>query len=735
MIDEKTLNEQYKYISSLLEEKRLKEALAQLEALLWQFPDWDSRTMLERLQTSYDFMLEYMKQGVDDPSRPDLYRKLLVDAWSLADYIRALSLTTSSSKYYFFSRRLLGVTPVTEKEGMIGARERLMEFAEEAKTLDELPEEERYRLLDRHDFTLKLLFLRTWTGSQWGEDEEAAARALLTSETIRGEDLCIYVSALMLSLMEFFDLRRFAVLLDTYRDSRVGVSQRALVGVIIIAHIYRKRMPLYPDLLSKISLMDDELPALRRDVGCVYRQLLLSQETEKIEKRMREEIIPEMMKTVSSMKNMRFGSEEGDEEDDFNPDWSNAFEQAGLEDKMRELTDLQMEGADVFMSTFAALKNFPFFDDMNNWFYPFTRLQSDIYKKLSDSEIGKIPMLNVISDSSLFNNSDKYSFFFSVLGMPKAQQMLLLNQISEESGMDLMEDLEQIKKYARQANNVSNQYLHDLYRFFKLFAKKADFRDIFEEKFDLYHVPGLSGMLFNRETLYSICDFYLKKEHWIEAVEIYEEMERVGILGAEDAEAFQKWGYALQRGKRYQEAIHAYQRSDTLCPDNVWNNRRLATCYRLTKQYTTALSYYNKVSEVVPNDAGIVFHIATCQAELGNYAEALNTFFKLDFMRPDNVKAWRGIGWCSFVSQKYEQATRYYEKILELKPLPIDYMNAGHVAWVMGDIVRAAELYGKAVATGGGKRATFVEMFDKDVPSLLKLGIREEDIPLMLDLI
>ena len=54
MMNEKTINEQYAYIRTLLEEKRLKEALMQLESLLWQCPDWDLRTRLNncRLLTS-----------------------------------------------------------------------------------------------------------------------------------------------------------------------------------------------------------------------------------------------------------------------------------------------------------------------------------------------------------------------------------------------------------------------------------------------------------------------------------------------------------------------------------------------------------------------------------------------------------------------------------------------------------------------------------------------------------
>lgn len=80
----------------------------------------------------------------------------------------------------------------------------------------------------------------------------------------------------------------------------------------------------------------DEIPSFREDVARIYRQMLLCQETEKIDKKMREEIIPEMLKNVSSMKNIRFGFEENDEEnDDKNPDWEDAFEQSGLGDKLR----------------------------------------------------------------------------------------------------------------------------------------------------------------------------------------------------------------------------------------------------------------------------------------------------------------------------------------------------------------------------------------------------------------
>ena len=130
----------------------------------------------------------------------------------------------------------------------------------------------------------------------------------------------------------------------------------------------------------------EEIPSFREDVARIYRQMLLCQETEKIDKKMREEIIPEMLKNVSSMKNMRIRF--------WRKRWKktmiwtrieDAFEKSGLGDKLREMNELQLEGADVYMSTFAALKNYPFFREVHNWFYPFSKQQSNVLRAMKQA--------------------------------------------------------------------------------------------------------------------------------------------------------------------------------------------------------------------------------------------------------------------------------------------------------------------------------------------------------------
>ena len=77
IMDEQTINEQHNSIIALLKGKRLKEAQTQLTSMLATCPDWTLHNRLEQAQTSYNYMLQYMKQGVDDPERGKLYIKLL----------------------------------------------------------------------------------------------------------------------------------------------------------------------------------------------------------------------------------------------------------------------------------------------------------------------------------------------------------------------------------------------------------------------------------------------------------------------------------------------------------------------------------------------------------------------------------------------------------------------------------------------------------------------------------
>lgn len=731
-MNEQNIREEYNHIVKLLQQRRLKEAIAQLEAYLYECTNWELRSTLDEIRTSYQFMLQYMKQGIDDPQRKSLYLKLLRQTWETAERGMHTLLGKTNATYYHFLRNKR--RDLSHEYGMAAKLKELEAFSDEIAVcrLEPRNKELLQQTLKRHESANQYLFAGTWSNDEWTQEEDDLAHQYLASEMLPTNDLCLFTSAVTLSLLHCFDATKVLWLIDAYGHRHVFVAQRALVGLLLVLHTHAKRISLYPGVESRLSLLCEET-SFGKDANRVYIQLLRSRETEKIDKKMREEIIPEMMKNVNLMRNMKYGlDEKAMDENDINPDWEKSFEESGLGDKIREMNELQMEGADVYMSSFAQLKHFPFFNEPHNWFYPFDKLHSAVVNEFGLDSESENSMLSLLLQSGFFCNSDKYSLCFIMAQIPSSQRSMMLNQMTQQNLNEMMDNEKSaaLMKFAQRPEVVSNQYIHDLYRFFKLSRLRNELHNPFDDEIALHCIPALQAVLQQPQHLKEVADFHFKKQHYPEAAALYKKL----TTDLQDADLYQKLGFCLQKEKRYREAIDTYRMADVLKPDHIWTLRHLATCCRLGRNYKEAIDYYKKVEEMQPENVNILFFIGTCLAELERYDEALQYFFKLDFMEENNLKAWRAIGWCSFVCGKHEQAMRYYNRLLAEVPTSTDYLNTGHTAWVLGQLQQAVEYYAKAILTEGN-RATFLEMFEKDKEFLLQKGIAEDDIPLVLDMI
>ena len=98
-MNDQLINEQNHYLLRLIGHKRLKEALTQLESFLWKCPEWSLRTRLEQIQTSYNYMLQYKRQGVEDPERKKLYQRLLAYPLEISDRARITLLDSVASHF------------------------------------------------------------------------------------------------------------------------------------------------------------------------------------------------------------------------------------------------------------------------------------------------------------------------------------------------------------------------------------------------------------------------------------------------------------------------------------------------------------------------------------------------------------------------------------------------------------------------------------------------------------
>ena len=434
------------------------------------------------------------------------------------------------------------------------------------------------------------------------------------------------------------------------------------------------------------------------------------------------------------MKNPKLNLEGLDEDaEDHNPEWEEWIDRSGITDKLRELGELQMSGADVYMSTFSQLKQFPFFRKISHWFYPFDPQYQDIAKLSLGNDEQKISLLNILMNSDVFCNSDKYSFCFTMLQMPESQRNLMQQQLNgqHEASEELKERLKEMSQSKARAEFVSRQYIHDLYRFFKLWSRRHEIHDIFEDTLDLWNKETLSQALLHKDYINKLADYLFTHDDLTEAGILYDKS--IELYNRKNAELWQKAGFIYQKIGSYKKAIDYYLQSDLLIPDNAWNNRHLAQCYRKEGNYQQALEYYNKVEQVQPDNLNLTLQIGQCLMTLERYDEALAYFFKVEYLDKKPQNARRAIGWCSFITGNHQQAKKYYDLLIsEPKPIMEDWMNAGHVYYILNETEKSIEYYRKAQELCDS-HDEFIRLYQIDKKDLIKQGANEVDLFILPD--
>lgn len=719
----------YEEICTHLALRRLKPAFDLLDTLIAGYSPGLYQDECRNLKETYHYMLKYTVEGIRDPERQKVYRKLIVSVFELADKVY------ESVRFKYATSIVYEKKRMHKKEGNFPGLNRLIARLEDYYLQEEnLPGEEIPAIsADDHQQDMIRLFYYIWFLDQLTAEEADLMRTFLLSPTILTAYKSFIFTALILSLQRYFDSRKFELLFEAYDFQEDEVSQRAMVGLLINLYAYDARMPFFPAITGRLKILNED-PRFKEHVERIIVQFIRSKETEKLQQRIRDEILPEMIRISPNLKdkiNLDSLMEEGLTEDK-NPDWQEIFKDApGLMDKMEEFSELQMEGADVFMGSFAMLKSFPFFHEMANWFMPFFPENPDIEQVMDLKDETNRQLMEVIDRAPVLCNSDKYSFCFSMQSLPRENREFMSRGIKAE--MDQLKELEEDEELTspgRKAESVSNQFIQDLYRFYKLFPRKGDFEDLFSWQFDFHNKAALGDMLKeDKSMLRNIAEYYFAKNYFDEAAEIFSWL----LEQEKNGELLQKLAYCHQKTGHFDRALEEYLKADLYEINRLWNLKKIALCYRNLKQPAKALEYYQEAEIMDPDNLNNQLNTGHCLLELERYDEALQCYFKVEYLAPGNNRVWRPIAWCSFLTGKKEQAEKYYLKLMEDEPNRHDLMNMGHVQWSLGHRKEALDFYRKAISKEGFSAAEFLDIFEEDLPHLLDQGIDRDDVPIMLD--
>ena len=336
----------YKDIIQFLDQRRLKEAFSQLYSLASEINDWELLSEVETLKTTYGYMLQYASQGMEDPERGKMYAQLHRKGYELADQAGFLKEQQTSQSFFSCQFRELKQHPSLAFNNINLTLESIVEnlsiipltISDEQKKNTELK-----KLYEQNEKIIDELFDKIWSSTLWNDDNKKEAETLINSQLIPSNALAVMTSAITLNLLKIFDAKKFQFLLQLYNErTEMVISQRALIGILLTAFYQEKRITLYPELIAELTLLTNNSKTIEQ-LHNIQILFLLSRETEKIDKKMREEIIPQMMRNPKLRKpDLKIIDIEDLE--DKNPEWEKEMKE--ISDEIHQLGELQMEGAD-----------------------------------------------------------------------------------------------------------------------------------------------------------------------------------------------------------------------------------------------------------------------------------------------------------------------------------------------------------------------------------------------------
>jgi tetratricopeptide (TPR) repeat protein len=399
---------------------------------------------------------------------------------------------------------------------------------------------------------------------------------------------------------------------------------------------------------------------------------------------------------------------------------------------MEELTKLQMEGADVYMSAFANLKNFDFFMELQNWFVPFYP-DHEVVDEIFRDEIlgpGTNEMAEAMYKTPFICNSDKYSLVLNLKYLPSSQKSMMLKVFQMElEGLQQSEDVDSATDpYLKFRTNVT-QYLQDIYRFFKLSPYRREFEDVFEGKLDIYNSEFFRLACDGAEAEAGLADYFFSKDFYEDALELFVRQLKER---PDDAQLYEKIGFCYQNNSDFDEALKYYRKAE-LIDRKPWTVKKIGFCLRRLGRKEEALEYYQQAGDLEPGNLHTTLMTGHCHLDLKEYEKALQFYFKIEYNDPGNINILRPIAFCYLAIGKFAESEKYYEKLSAGKLNAHDFINMGHLSLCTGKKKEAIDLYKKSISSGEMTLEKFMAIFAEDRNMLISLGVNNDDLPIMLD--
>jgi len=251
-MEKRVIERNYKSLFKLVKSKKIKDALNILRELVLSSGKGDFISRFEELDTTYETLLKYAVDGVVDPERDKIYRKLQVSILELADVARQYALMKISNQYLYNLKRQIENRAGIVKEEAMNSIDSLAFDDELANVLTDsfVSAKDNKGEYLRHQETLSKIFNLILLTDKFKDTDIKLVRSLWVSKNFPWYEQAVVISALTISSIRSFDVKKIELLMEYSMDSNEQIRQRALVGLFLSLYIYDSRLEFYPELLD-----------------------------------------------------------------------------------------------------------------------------------------------------------------------------------------------------------------------------------------------------------------------------------------------------------------------------------------------------------------------------------------------------------------------------------------------------------------------------------------------------
>ncbi|MBO7558556.1 MAG: tetratricopeptide repeat protein [Bacteroidaceae bacterium] len=714
------------------------EMFNSLQPLVEQSHSYELKEELQQAQQTYETMLRYMVRGVDDPNSSNIYSQLKQKAYSISDRAnRLIRLEKMSSDRYSITQKLLKEESLDTILMALETQDSAIHRLEKETERESIKEHELVELRNSREATLRSMFENVWTSGLWRKSNYESATAIINSDSIAIPGKALLISAVTMALLEMFDQRKMMLLFDAYLSTELELSQRALVGIVLCMRFYDERLSQFPEIGSRFSLYTED-PKFVQDFFRILMQLQYSKMTDTIDSKMRNDIIPSLLQS-GKFKQTQYGIQEIDDymtKNGENPEWHHNKNDEKAQEKIKEMAELQMDGADVYMSSFVHMKNYPFFQQIFHWFMPF-----DIENPLVASSMKKISggssFLSSLIYIAPFCHSDRYSLCFMMESIGSMGQDLMMKNLSNEmSGEEMDEHMKELKQRKVKAKEVSRNYIFDLYRFFHIYPYRPQFYNPFkkeEASFSL-NTSAFKSLLKYEDEVIALAEFFMRKGLYEEALSMFKSLEPKER--EEYADIWQKMGFCEQKMQNIPAAFNDYKIAYNLNPNSDWTLKHLANAAFLIENYEEAEIYYDTLLDNDADNLKLIARKVGCLMKMHQYESAVPLLYKTSYLDETSIEAKNNLAFCQLMLGNTEKAKDIYQTVLEQNPQSNEALfNLANVHFVTGNLTEAYQLYRQAyhILFQKGEIKSLKKQFVDLAKALKQLDINPKRVEMLYD--